>query len=1314
MDFKASVEKLSGAESWSTWKRQIMLLLKHHGLLEIVIPTIKETIDDKDGKIDFDKKDSLAQLILISHFDSHHVQLTATCSTSNEVWSQLLSIYEQSSGQRVDRLMENFFSSKMLPTEDIATFIAKMQKIFNDLNEELNSVADAKLPELLLQSRIISQLPDQYFEFKSIWDTIPLSERSIKMLTERLRLIEMRLSTKNDKTEECALVTNVKCWSCGENGHLKYQCKNNNNSFSNPRGRGRGRGKSYSRGKRNPQSSGFLALCANKSSTSDLKENVWVVDSGASCHMSAHKERMFNYVEEKTKSVKLADGGVLETKGIGDMYITIKNKRVPIKNVMHIPNLSCNLLSVPQIVNKGFKVTFANSKCYIYYDKMLFATASKQDGLYIVDESEQKLSCNLVFEEKLWHKRLCHLNFKDMKIIKNRNVGVNFKENEIKPCESCIQGKQSRLSWHKISNRHKSTKVLEMIHSDVCTMSAESFSGSKYMVLFIDDYSKMVFGYFMKRKSEVFEKFQIFKAEVERQTGEKIKKLRTDGGGEYINSQFKNLCKKEGIIHEVTNPYTPEQNGVSERYNGILCSKVRCMLTESGASPKYWAEAMNTAIFVKNRTPSRSLQGKIPLQVWNPKAKLNLSYFRVFGCAAYALKKGPKTKLEPRSQKYIFVGYSSNGYRLISVDEKRFVNSRDVSFIEDEFPLLNVSHNDGKEKIDTTVSITLPEKNKVITSDSGPLSKELSSNNSSLLEMSESFVQNNEDTFIDAGAIEGNSELYIPDESIDESGYRSPYQLRKNKRNIPASQNNDFSFMAIYEEPKTMDEAMQSSYANLWHDAMKTEFDSMIKNNVWTLTNLPKGKNLIKSKWVYKIKRDVDGQPDRFRARLVARGFTQKFGEDFEETYAPVIRMTTLRLLVALAAEKGMKIRHFDITTAFLNGDLNEEIFMDQPEGFKIKGKENLVCKLNKSIYGLKQSAREWNAKLTKVLLDHGFIRCPADPCVFYNEKKSLLIGIYVDDLYVCYENEVCIDKLKNCLINYFDIRDLGEAKQILGMRMKREGKHTIYLDQSQYIKELLEKFNMKDCNGVATPLEVGKLLNKAKDEEKIENVPYQELLGSLNYLSVCTRPDITHAVSKLSQFNATHNKEHWLCVKRVLRYLKETVDFGLCFKSTKQTLFGYCDADWGSDPIDRKSYTGYVFIFGGGPVAWNSCKQKTVAQSSAEAEYMALGDAIREALFLKEFLNQFVEVTLPISVLCDNQSARAWARNHQLTNRNKHISNRHHFIRDYVEKGVIEVNYLPTGEMAADMLTKGLPRNLHYSCCNKLSMKERGCVENI
>lgn len=454
---------------------------------------------------------------------------------------------------------------------------------------------------------------------------------------------------------------------------------------------------------------------------------------------------------------------------------------------------------------------------------------------------------------------------------------------------------------------------------------------------------------------------------------------------------------------------------------------------------------------------------------------------------------------------------------------------------------------------------------------------------------------------------------------------------------------------------------------------------------------------------MFTIKRDANGNIERYKARLVAKGFMQRQGVDFNEVFAPVGKHSTLRALLAVVVEKGLQLHQLDVKTAFLNGDLEEVIYMRQPPGYE-QGGPKMVCRLHKSLYGLRQAPRAWHAKLKSELESMGFRASTADASLFVRNQGDNVeyMLIYVDDILIASKELTAVQAVKTELGSIFDVRDLGEAKFFLGMEITRNTEDgTIKLSQVRAIKDLVSKFNMVDAKTKTTPISVTTRL--CKGESKLvdkEQVPYLELVGSLLYLAACTRPDIAQAVGALSRYMQHPTEQHWNAAKNVLRYLSGTPEVGIVFKQGGGSLVGYCDASYADDLDTRRSTTGYVFLLGGGAVSWASKVQPTVALSTAEAEYMAAASAAKEALWLRKLMGDLgVECAAPVLIHCDSQAALKLLVNPVVSQRSKHIDVLHHFARERVARREVRYEYCRTECMIADCLTKAVSEHKFVSC---------------
>ena len=493
----------------------------------------------------------------------------------------------------------------------------------------------------------------------------------------------------------------------------------------------------------------------------------------------------------------------------------------------------------------------------------------------------------------------------------------------------------------------------------------------------------------------------------------------------------------------------------------------------------------------------------------------------------------------------------------------------------------------------------------------------------------------------------------------------------------------------------------------------------MLAHNTWELVPLPKGQKWVGSKWVFKIKENVDGSVEWYKVRIVAQGFSQKPHLDYTETFAPVAKFASLRTILAIAAIEDMELHHMDVSSAFLNGDLEEDIYMAQPEGFVEPGQEHLVCRLKKSLYGLKQSPRQWYQKLHETFTSMGFKRCPSDNSIWVwaKDKVKVIIPVYVDDLTLACNNLTSLNELKSQLKAKFEMRDLGELNYILGLEIRRDrSKQKIYLSQRKHTLDILRRFNHEHSRPLSTPLDHNITLSKVEDmsqeeQDYMSSIPYLSAVGSLMYLAIGTRPDIAFAVGLLSRFNSCPAKVHWNAIQHVFKYLKGTVDLGLEFGPSASggvVSSVFSDSDYAGDTEKARSTSGYATFIGASCVNWSSRRQATVAKSTTEAELIAANAGASDGTWMSHLLEELgYPQSSAFPLYMDNQSTIKVARNPEHHGKMKHIDTKYYWIRDQVDSGHLKINWVPSGGNCADIFTKALSNELHQQQCSLLGLRK-------
>lgn len=1285
------IDKLTGRENYNSWKFAVKSYLEHEDLWSCVDPKTKE----EPGDANKDIKAKTKIILLVDPSNYHHIE---DAQNAREVWVKLQSAFEDSGLHRRVALLRDLINTNLDNCADIEEYVNKIVTTSHKLRNIGFKVDDEWLGTLMLAG-----LPDQYRPMIMGLESsgVKISSDSIK--TKLLQEVKKESDTtalytkhksyhpkkNNNPSNNHNKPRGPRCYNCNRYGHFSKNCFSNKKETSNSN-------KNYA-----------AVFSANPA----VEDTDWYVDSGASMHMSRRSDWLYDIKTPPIQSIKVANNSSVTVQKMGNVDLNLccndgKVKTVQVRDILYIPELSTNLLSVSQLVKNGCQVNFHETGCNIYNkEKQLVATARLTNNMYklnIVVGDAYVATTNSSETLDVWHRRMGHLNYNDVKKLENCTEGVKVTNSDSKTCIPCIEGKQTRFSFKNEGSR--ATSQLEVIHSDLCgPMECNSLGGAKYFITFIDDYSRKVYVYFLKNKLDVTKVFHDFKCEVENELGKRIKIIRTDNGTEYCNKDFSKYLADSGIKHQTTTPYTPEQNGLSERKNRTLVERAKCMLSDANLPKIYWAEAVSTAAYILNRSPSRVLNDMTPEEKWSGR-KPNISHMKIFGCKAMVhIPKQQRQKWDVKSTEMIFVGYCQNtkGYRLLDKKKKIIVKSRDVIFVED-----------SNSKQVTEQQDTRTASSKLGIRTSNVLTEVSTPDESSLT--SETLIQDTESASEDFSFSDANDSTYTPssteltDESTSEQRHPNvtlrPRQRNLLQRNEVADESDDNLFhtcLAVYSDPTSLEEALSCTNSQQWIKAMDEEYKSLMKNNTWILTKLPPEKKTIPCKWVFKTKEDENGNITKYKARLVIKGCAQRKGIDYEEVYSPVIRYTSLRYLLALATKYDLDMDQMDAVSAFLQGDVEEEIYMVQPPMYE-NGNDTDVCLLKKSLYGLKQASRNWNRKLDKTLIEIGLNRSSIDPCIYYNingEKNITLLAIYVDDLILLTNCKSTKSYIKQKLCEKFSMKDLGELKYCIGWHVTRDRKNGImYIDQKKYIQEILHKYGMSDCKPVKTPIDPQtKLCSTGEDEAILKNIPYQEIIGCLLYLSQGTRPDINYVVNYLSRYNNKPEMTHWVSLKRVLRYLKGTENLCLTYVQDKEEeiVHAYCDADWANSEDDRRSCTGYTFIFQGGSICWNSKRQPTVALSTTEAEYMSLSACTQEAVWLKQLQEQFWPnlKKQAIIVYCDNQSCIKLSGSDGYHCRTKHIDVRHHFLREKIHHNKIKVRHVNTEEMVADMLTKPTPR---------------------
>ena len=958
----------------------------------------------------------------------------------------------------------------------------------------------------------------------------------------------------------------------------------------------------------------------------------------------------------------------------------------------------------------------------------------------------------------LWHCRLGHPHHEALKLaLTSCNVSIPNKSN-FTVCSACCLGKAHRLPSHPSTSIY--TRPLELVYIDLWgPASTVSSCGFQYFLTIVDAYSKFTWIYPIKYKSDTYHTFVQFKTMIELQLGIQIKAVQSDWGGEF--RALTKLFQEKGVLHRITCPHTHHQNGSVERKHRHIVEIGLTMLAHANLPLSYWDHAFLTATFLINRTPTTLLANHSPyFKLYNK--SFDFKMLKVFGCACYPfLRPYTNVKLAFRSKECIFLGYSSShkGYKCLDSTGRIFI-SKDVIFNEFRFPfseLFPSQSTTSHSPISSTIPLVAPStppgfqvENTVdtasIASSSAAVPQQDSpqhSVSSSATSQSESHASKEvslpvaDSPSAAAASSASAASSAAPNSIVHQLAVQTPSQSPSqedshsadtvpyiNPANTHAMTTRAKSgvvkprlhptLLLAQIEPRTAKQAMKHPH---WLLAMKQEYDALMANNTWTLVSLPSNRQPIGCKWVFRAKENADGSLHRYKARLVAKGFHQRPDFDYKETFSPVVKPTTIRLVLTLAITRGWYIQQLDVNNAFLNGILEEEIYMVQPPGFEHTDK-TLVCKLHKALYGLKQAPRAWFDRLKTALVKYGFQPSRCDPSLFtlYSGLESVYLLVYVDDIIITGSSLPLIHQLVQQLHTEFALKQLGDLDYFLGIQVQKQHDGSLILSQTKYILDLLEKAGMADAKGISTPMVSSAKLTKHGANYLQDPATYRSIVGALQYATL-TRPEISFSVNKVCQFMSQPQEEHWAAVKRILRYLKGTVHHGLHLQKGSlhhpMPLSAFCDADWASDPDDRKSTSGFGIFFGPNLISWSSKKQYLVARSSTEAEYRSLALTTSELLWVQSLLQELkIKHELP-HVYCDNMSAVALTHNPVLHARTEHMELDIFFVREKVLNKSLLVTYVPSIDQVADIFTKPLSPTRFETLRNNLKVVDKFTLQN-
>ena len=1159
------IDKLTD-DNYYSWAWNCRLLLEENDVWDLVEGSEPRPAGSSSGtsasaskaETEWEKKNRLAlRIISFTIIERLQAPIRVKDVTAKMAWDTLEHIHAPKNTQRRLHLLRNLHRITMASGSSLADH----ERQFNSIVEGLAVMGRIMETEDLV-AIYANSLPKEYSAWlqgqMAVLENVELAIFMGMVREETQRMVDytsvgggneaaIQSSASFARKKNAKDPGKIKCHRCGKLGHIARKCKGklveqNNDDDEKA-------GPSNSKGEK-AKGFGGLAYSYQAAANPNVSPyfDMWVLDSGATDFMHPDRERFVEYRALKTQRhiYGIGESSIVAV-GIGSMIFTSDDGKCSrrIRDILHVPKLKNGLFSLTRATLMGWTATFQNNGCTVTDGKFkIYAPIT--DNLCWWKSKTQQISAYSAVSTMLddWHERLGHVS---------RNAILDCAKKDIveglvvmegghlgEECEACAIGKHHRRPFAEVDKRCKDP--LGLVHSDLCgKFPVEGLGGGQYFVTFTDDCTRFCKVYILPNKSSatLTSVFQEYQAWAERQTGFKLKAIRTDGGGEYEKWMNAHL-KGSGIEHQPTASHTPQSNGVSERMNRTLMDMVDPMMARAKVPKKLWTEAVMTACYIRNRLPTTSLHGKTPYEAWSGNVP-SVSHIRKFGCLVYRhIPKKTRRKLDNKAMKGILVGYVSESgmYRVYHPQKDSIAVSRDLLIFEDKIDAManhpapdfagifddveqEVSVPDARPIYDEVMVLIPPRK----PATQAPATPQASPE----------------------PEVEATSPSIDPEpEEEPTAPTRTPFTRNEEyllcaRKPISYKVNVARAFSAIV-EPHSYDEAMNGENSKQWESAMEAEFASIVKNECWELVPSPTKGRVVGSRWVYRVK---DG--GLLKARFCAKGFTQRWGEDYDETYAPVAKYTSIRTLIALTAGKkfhGKRIHQMDVKTAFLCSKLLETVYIHQPKGFEVAGKEDWVYRLKKSLYGLKQSPRAWYQTIAPVFEQLGFAKCGSDHSIFVSTKAGITtyIALYVDDLLIISEDDDHLAEVKGLLAEKFEMKDLGVARKFLGMEIEYDKDGSIKIHQEQYIQSLLSKHGMRDCNSVTTPLDTSiKLVRTTDAEATADPKEYQSIIGGLMFAAIVTRPDIMCAVRQLSQFNSNPSTKHLAAVKRVLRYLRGT-----------------------------------------------------------------------------------------------------------------------------------------------------------------------------
>lgn len=964
-----------------------------------------------------------------------------------------------------------------------------------------------------------------------------------------------------------------------------------------------------------------------------------IIDSAASEHWICDINLLSNLVPLlQPLAIKVGNGGTVTATHSGTLHVG----NVSYNKAYYVPDMVHNLLAVNRLGNDPQHAwTFTSTHAWLS-DKSgkRLIEGELANGLYVVRKTHHALAATA--DQPSWHSRLGHINHATINALgRAGRLGDGWTPDvENAQCVACVQGKGTRQPSRPSTNR--ASNPADRISADLWgPASTPSLGGSRYFLTCYDDNSRYVFTKAIKHKSDAPIALQQFINLTETQTGRKVKLLRTDRGGEFLGNSLSAWLDTKGVQHVKTPPDAHTQNGRVERAHLTLANDMRTLLIDSQLPESFWAEAVAYSTYNRNRVMVNHT-GKTPEDIWTGQ-QASLDHLLPFGQRLFYRVHQQQSKLKPRYLPGRLMGYQpgSTAYRVYNPSTRQFIATKDIVVQAPHIPLQDSSWTLPINSQETTTQVINQELDCVPVGVNNPIPEEAQAPEATP-PLKQRWIE--EQGRLDEIKNLPEGELQPEDKALRQrwkhsSMARVPTRqaipqgndlvgygrgLRSRKANLAVNQTQAHLALAAaaVDIPQDYQQARNSPHWPDWEAAIAAELANMSKYDVWE--PVPRSKHrTIPGKWVFTRKIDGEtGKPSKFKARFVVKGFRQIKGKDYNDIFASVAHKDSIRVLLSIVNHLGMDCDQVDIKGAFLNGEIDHDLYIEPPEGMPIP--ESSVLHLKKSLYGLKQSPHLFNKTLDGWLQAQGLKPTKADPCVYVRRKEGslLLLSIHVDDQLIACNSRIELDAFKKLLNNKFECSDGGPVNYFLGINIYRDiPSKLLYLSQEHYLESLLERFGMTNCHPAKTILPSDfKPTTPTDDEfELAKHLDFPSMAGGILYAASITRPDLAFSAGLLCRYISKWNENIYKAAKHVLRYIRGTTDLCLTYDGhgSQRVLLGYADADWGGCLNTRRSTTGYIFQTYGGVIAWKSRRQASTALSTTHAELLATTDAARQVQWL-------------------------------------------------------------------------------------------------